>query len=181
MNKKPPASLKILMPEVLPTPSVTSTTAGRESPRTRAQRRLEQLAKKAALAGAASSLSACIGFGVVDPLPEPPQDCAPDDDPNRWVSVGILQTVPQLVVQLNVTEDFTFVRGVSIGANVDVTGGTLAGVVVDDPNNIITVTVDVDEAAPEVVLTIDTACAGEVRPLEVVLDAQTGGFFVRDP
>lgn len=165
MNKK------TLMPEVLPGAAQAST----RSPRDRARARLEHLAKKALLAGAAGSLSACVGYGVVDPLPPPPPDCTPQDDPNQWATASLTSIDPLIVVlALN-----TFnVNGVTLATEFTAEGASVANTTFDtgDLASATSVTVELTPQpnVTQVILHTGLSCAGVGRAVDVAVDLATG-------
>lgn len=92
---------KTLLNERLPAPPPRQ--SARETPRERAVRRLNVLVKRASTAGAAVNLAACIGYGVVDPLPEPSQ-CI-DFDATQWF-FATAERRPDGTIVVTVQSDF---------------------------------------------------------------------------
>jgi hypothetical protein len=163
---------KTLSPEVLPAPTSTDGS----SPRERARRRLETLAKRAAMAGAAGTLSACVGYGVVDPVPPPAQQCAPEDDVTSWASFSVDGAAPQLtlIVALNQFET----RGVTLTTLFTADGATISGAPQFNGADLAssttaTIALLVNDGVTEVVVHTGLSCDGAGRGVDVHIDVAT--------
>lgn len=182
---------KTLMNEILPTPVAHLTPAGSSSsssraarsPRERVQRRFEELAKRAALAGAAGTLSACIGYGVVDPLPPPAQQCAPADDVNSWASVSTSANGDGSFTLFLVINQFER-TDVTLSTHFTAEGATLAAAQFDATDlahaRSVSIIVTPDAAASEVIVHTGLSCAGAGRPVDVHIDVGSLSVTIAD-
>jgi hypothetical protein len=168
---------KTVLPEVLPAPTTRDDAM---SPRARARRRLESLAKKAALAGAAGTLSACLGYGVVDEVPAPVQ-CKATDDLNTWLTAtaAAQNTTPPTTpaaIELSITigEGFPQVRGLTFTTLFAADGAT-----VGNPNftgkdlassTSVSLTLVPAQTATEIVVHTAIQCADVPRNIDIHID-----------
>lgn len=100
------ADAKTLMTEQLPAPDPVPPPLGdRLSPRERARRRLSFFVKQASVAGAAGSLAACTGFGVVDPLPTP-VPCTAEDNLASWVFADVEPHGQEVTLNIRIESEY---------------------------------------------------------------------------
>ncbi|HEY4222648.1 MAG TPA: hypothetical protein VGO62_14935 [Myxococcota bacterium] len=164
---------KTVMPEVLPAPMKVDS----RSPRARARFRLQALAKKAALAGAAGSLSACLGYGVVDEVPRPVQ-CTANDDINDWLRATVgPATAPAAAFTVTITtgEGFRQVLGIQLSTLFVVDDGVVTGQPRFNGNDLAsstTVSVDLvpNAGATEIVLHTALSCDDVPRNIAIHID-----------
>ncbi len=170
---------KTLMPEVLPAPPAAAPPA---TVRARAQQRLETLAKRAALAGAAGSLSACLGYCVVDLLPEPAV-CSPGADLDQLLSANATVLGADLNLVLTLRGQLS---GVTLSTEAVAEGATVDGELGFDGADLassttVTIPLLVDDGATEVIVHTGVSCGGAPRAVDVHVDVATLAVTLVDP
>lgn len=121
--------LKVLLPELLPAPTEPPAVSARDRVSARARLFLERFRGLGTTAGAAVLSLHCGGYGVVDPLPPPAQQCsaAPDPFASIQAQARILTVRGSGVAQLEL-DLFSAYSPAYKGFRVDtarVSGGTL--------------------------------------------------------
>ncbi len=155
---------KTLLPELLPTPQENERGTPAERVGLRAAKMLERF-RAIGVGGAAAVMTAhCTGYGVVDPLPPPPEQCTtapPDAFASVTARAAFDRSMPALIAPaLLVLESYDFI-GLT-AANVMVQGGTLtrtnpAGAT-DEQNRAITLVLAPATSTTTMVIELDLTC-----------------------
>jgi hypothetical protein len=161
---------KTLLPELLPTPAPLSRATPRERVAERARLLLERFRGLGATAGAAIfSLQCSSGYGVVDPMPPPAQQCGTKADPlaeihgGAFLHVGDSGTTDSGAPALPSVDLYVSAFGkiAYTGFRIDavrVTGGTLVSTIPDLEGTVFVIRIAPAAAPSTMFVEVDLGC-----------------------
>lgn len=164
---------KTVMPEVLPDPELAKSLLD-GGPRVRTQNHLRRLATIAALAAGGVGLAGCVGYGVVDPMPEPA--CSNATAADYTAETAIVDAVWQAgAVVSNVA-----VGGADSGQVLSILGASAANATVQvaggsDGAATLTITPAAEADSVDVVVRVQCSDSGGETAVEVTLRYYVSG------